>query len=106
MMKKKLALVVSHEIYGVNDHMHHVIDHFTSSQIDVFCPNLLQLQQAFHYNNEEKAYQYFMNHIGFDGGKSKLRNSFIAFPIVTHILDLSALALELPSHGYVVTIQN
>ncbi|PKR92259.1 hypothetical protein bcere0024_017090 [Bacillus cereus Rock4-18] len=72
MMKKKLALVVSHEIYGVNDHMHHVIDHFTSSQIDVFCPNLLQLQQAFHYNNEEKAYQYFMNRIGFDGGKKQI----------------------------------
>ncbi|MBE5105260.1 dienelactone hydrolase family protein [Bacillus thuringiensis] len=71
-MKKKLALVVVHEIYGVNDHMHHVINHFTSSQIDVFCPNLLQLQHAFHYNDEEKAYQYFMNHIGFDCGKEQI----------------------------------
>lgn len=64
-MKKKLALVVVHEIYGVNDHMHHVIDHFTTSHIDVFCPNLLQLQNVFHYSDEEKAYQHFMNHIGF-----------------------------------------
>ncbi|KWU56056.1 hypothetical protein AWW70_24505 [Bacillus mycoides] len=71
-MKKKLALVVVHEIYGVNDHMHHVIDHFTSSQIDVFCPSLLQLQSTFHYSDEEKAYQYFMNHIGFDGGKEHI----------------------------------
>lgn len=71
-MKKKLALVSVHEIYGVNDHMHHVIDRFTSSHIDVFCPNLLQLQQAFHYSDEEKAYQHFMNHIGFDDGKEQI----------------------------------
>ncbi|MDM5193021.1 dienelactone hydrolase family protein [Bacillus hominis] len=71
-MKKKLALVVVHEIYGVNDHMQHVIDRFTSSHIDVFCPNLLQSQHAFHYSDEEKAYQHFMNHIGFDGGKEQI----------------------------------
>ncbi|WP_426952212.1 dienelactone hydrolase family protein [Bacillus mycoides] len=71
-MKKKLALVVVHEIYGVNDHMQHVIDRFTSSNIDVFCPNLLQLQNAFHYSDEEKAYQYFMNQIGFDDGKEQI----------------------------------
>ncbi|WP_025150587.1 dienelactone hydrolase family protein [Bacillus sp. H1a] len=71
-MKKKLALVVVHEIYGVNDHMQHVIDHFTSSNTDVFCPNLLQLQNSFHYSDEEKAYQHFMNHIGFDGGKKQI----------------------------------
>ncbi|CAH2465540.1 MULTISPECIES: dienelactone hydrolase family protein [Bacillus] len=71
-MKKKSALVVVHEIYGVNDHMQHVIDRFTSSHIDVFCPNLLQLQHAFHYSDEEKAYQHFMNHIGFDDGKEQI----------------------------------
>ncbi|QBP91985.1 dienelactone hydrolase family protein [Bacillus mycoides] len=71
-MKKKLALVVVHEIYGVNDHMHHVIDHFNTSILDVFCPNLLQLQNSFHYSDEEKAYQYFMNHIGFDYGKEQI----------------------------------
>ncbi|MEC3534008.1 dienelactone hydrolase family protein, partial [Bacillus thuringiensis] len=30
-MKEKLALVIVHEIYGVNDHMHHVTEQFTSS---------------------------------------------------------------------------
>ena len=58
-MKKKLALVVVHEIYGVNDHMHHVTHHFTSSHIDVFCPNLLQSQPAFPYSDEEKAYHFY-----------------------------------------------
>ncbi|MGE6400389.1 dienelactone hydrolase family protein [Bacillus cereus] len=71
-MKKKLALVAIHEIYGVNDHMQHVIDRFTSSHINVFCPNLLQSQHAFHYSDEEKAYQHFMNHIGFDDGKEQI----------------------------------
>jgi len=71
-MKKKCALVAVHEIYGVNDHMHHVAHHFTSSHIDVFCPNLLQSQHAFHYSDEEKAYHFFMNHIGFDDGKEQI----------------------------------
>ncbi|MGG1165212.1 MULTISPECIES: dienelactone hydrolase family protein [Bacillus cereus group] len=71
-MKKKLAIIVVHEIYGVNDHMQHVIDRFTSSHINVFCPNLLQSQHAFHYSDEEKAYQHFMNHIGFDDGKEQI----------------------------------
>ncbi|PEA08505.1 dienelactone hydrolase family protein [Bacillus cereus] len=82
-MKKKLALIVVHEIYGVNNHMHQVIDHFTSSHIDVFCPNLLQSQHVFHYSDEEKAYHHFMNRIGFDYGKeqieefvTKLSNSY------------------------------
>ncbi|MFC9448826.1 dienelactone hydrolase family protein [Bacillus cereus] len=71
-MKQKLALIAVHEIYGVNDHMYHVIDHFTSSHIDVFCPNLLQSQQAFHYSDEEKAYHHFVTHIGFDDGKRQI----------------------------------
>ncbi|MDA2188009.1 dienelactone hydrolase family protein [Bacillus cereus] len=71
-MKEKLALVIVHEIYGVNDHMHHVTQHFTSSHIDVFCPNLLHLQHAFHYSDEEKAYEHFVNHIGFDDGKKQI----------------------------------
>ncbi|EOO26545.1 dienelactone hydrolase [Bacillus cereus BAG1X2-3] len=71
-MKKKVALIVVHEIYGVNDHMHHVTNHFTSSHIDVFCPNLLQSQHAFHYSDEEKAYEHFINHIGFDYGKKQI----------------------------------
>ncbi|MEG7966298.1 MULTISPECIES: dienelactone hydrolase family protein [Bacillus cereus group] len=71
-MKKKLALIAVHEIYGVNDHMHHVTDHFTSSHIDVFCPNLLQSPHAFPYSDEEKAYHFFMNHIGFEDGKKQI----------------------------------
>ncbi|MGQ0516030.1 dienelactone hydrolase family protein, partial [Bacillus sp. D-CC] len=52
-MKKKLALVIVHDAYGRSHHIFHVIDRFTSSQIDVFCPNLLQSQHAFPYSDEE-----------------------------------------------------
>ncbi|KAB2443609.1 dienelactone hydrolase family protein [Bacillus luti] len=78
-MKKKLALIVVHEIYGVNDHMHQVTHHFTSSQIDVFCPNLLQPQHAFHYSDEETAYHFFRNRIGFDNGKKQIEK------FITHL---------------------
>ncbi len=76
-MKKKLALITVHEIYGVNGHMQHVIHHFTSSHIDIFCPNLLQSQSVFHYSDEEKAYHFFMNHIGFEYGKEQIEE-FVA----------------------------
>ena len=34
-----------------------------------------------------------MNHIGFEDGKSKLKNSLLLFLVVTHILDLSAFSV-------------
>ncbi|KFN02595.1 dienelactone hydrolase family protein [Bacillus clarus] len=71
-MKKKLALIIIHEIYGVNDHMKHVVTHFTSPKIDVFCPNLLQFPSSFHYDEEEKAYTYFIQHVGFHYGKERI----------------------------------
>lgn len=71
-MPHKIALVVVHEIYGVNDHMNDVIQTFSSQQIDVFCPNLLQMTHPFPYQEEQQAYSYFMKHVGFEKGKEKI----------------------------------
>ncbi|KEK24691.1 dienelactone hydrolase family protein [Bacillus gaemokensis] len=71
-MKNKVALIVVHEVYSVNEHMQDVISRFSSSQIDVFCPNLLQLDAPFHYNEEQKAYSHFMKNIGFQCGREQI----------------------------------
>ncbi|CAM4322175.1 DeoR faimly transcriptional regulator [Bacillus manliponensis] len=71
-MSPKIALIAVHEIYGVNDYMNDVIQTFSSQQIDVFCPNLLQRTHPFSYEEEQQAYSYFMKHVGFDVGKEKI----------------------------------
>ncbi|HEK9102500.1 dienelactone hydrolase family protein [Bacillus pfraonensis] len=70
-MNQKVALIVVHEIYGVNEHMQNIVSRFSSTSVDVFCPNLLQLDSPFHYD-EQKAYSHFMKNVGFQHGKEKI----------------------------------
>lgn len=58
------AIVVLHEIYGVNSHMESVCDRFSSLGYDVVCPNLLDREEPYDYEEETVAYRHFMN-IGF-----------------------------------------
>ncbi|PEY32306.1 hypothetical protein CN354_21995 [Bacillus cereus] len=71
-MNQKMALIVVHEIYGVNEHIQDVVTKFSSQHTDVFCPNLLHLNAPFHYNDEQKAYSHFMQNVGFLHGKEKI----------------------------------
>ncbi|ENQ3080290.1 dienelactone hydrolase family protein [Bacillus sp. WLY-B-L8] len=73
-MKKKTALLLLHEIYGINQHMKHVICTFSSSTIDVVCPNLLYRSTSFHYDEESEAYLYFMKNVGFQQGKQQIED--------------------------------
>ncbi|MDM5187955.1 dienelactone hydrolase family protein [Bacillus sp. DX4.1] len=76
-MNHKVALIVVHEIYGVNEHMQDVVTTFSSQHIDVFCPNLLQHNTPFHYEKEQKAYSHFMHTTGFQHGKEKIENMIL-----------------------------
>ena len=62
------AIVLLHEIYGVNNHIQHYTSEFIALGYDVYCPNLLQLQQPFTYEEGQQAYAHFMNDIGFEKG--------------------------------------
>ncbi|HDX9580067.1 TPA: dienelactone hydrolase family protein [Bacillus pseudomycoides] len=73
-MKQKTAILLLHEIYGINQHMKSVIQTLSSSTIDVVCPNLLQHSSPFHYDQETEAYLYFMNNIGFEQGKQQINS--------------------------------
>ncbi len=65
----KTAIIVLHEIYGVNDFMMDVCHQYHAEGYDVYCPNLLSLQTAFPYANAQEAYNTFMHTVGFDAYK-------------------------------------
>jgi dienelactone hydrolase len=58
------AIVILHEIYGINQHMKDVCERLSRSGYDVYCPNLVDLNEAYNYDQEAAAYKNFMN-VGF-----------------------------------------
>ncbi|WP_337955898.1 dienelactone hydrolase family protein [Bacillus weihaiensis] len=60
------VVIIIHEIYGVNDHIAIFSKRLTSQGFEVICPNLLDFELPFDYEQEEEAYHHFMNNIGFD----------------------------------------
>ncbi|ANU26254.1 dienelactone hydrolase family protein [Planococcus versutus] len=61
----KNLIIVLHEIYGVNLHIKGVCRSLAKEGFDVSCPNLLQQQMTFEYNQEEAAYRHFTENIDF-----------------------------------------
>ncbi|EBP0013132.1 hypothetical protein HX37_20555 [Salmonella enterica] len=59
------AIVVLHEIYGVNDHIKRSCKLFHKSGFDVYCPDFLN-REPFTYGEHEEAYNYFNKHCGFN----------------------------------------
>lgn len=68
------VVIVLHEIYGINQHIRTVCEHYKMSGFDVICPNLLNLNQSFDYMLEEEAYKYFIQNIGFDLASQQVKN--------------------------------
>ena len=61
-----IAIVILHEVYGVNEHIAKVCRDYCSCGYDVYCPDLLNLEVPFDYCHQEEAYGNFINNIGFD----------------------------------------
>jgi dienelactone hydrolase len=68
------AIIVLHEIYGVNQHMQYICKLLSEYDFDVFCPNLLEQEMAFDYSEEEKAYRNFMEDLGFEDTLVKIKS--------------------------------
>ena len=67
------AIIVIHEIYGVDKHISSVCDSLAKEKYDVFCPNLLTNRQTpFKHSEEAAAYQYFMQNVGFESAKRQI----------------------------------
>ncbi|HWR42261.1 dienelactone hydrolase family protein [Sporomusa sp.] len=69
-----VAIIVLHEIYGINRHIIKVCEEYSKYGIDIIAPNLLAGREPFSYDQEEIAYSYFMNTIGFERSFSQVKD--------------------------------
>ncbi|GAB6179882.1 dienelactone hydrolase family protein [Desulfotomaculum defluvii] len=70
------AVVVLHEIYGLNQHIEEVCLQFSKHHMDVFAPNMLIGETVFDYTQENDAYNNFLNSVGFEKAFKQI-NTFI-----------------------------
>lgn len=64
----KTAVIILHEIYGINRFIEELCTEYNMHGFDVFCPNMLQ-RGYFLYSEAIEAYQFFINNVGFDFSK-------------------------------------
>lgn len=64
-------VIVLHEIYGINEHINSVCKNLAEFGYDIVCPDLLDGKPAFDYSQEEEAYRYFLNFVGFEPSVKK-----------------------------------
>lgn len=62
---KKSAIIVLHEIYGINSFIEEICTYYKMQGYDVFCPDMIQ-GKRFSYLDAQKAYQYFYSHNGLE----------------------------------------
>ena len=62
----KSAIIVLHEIYGINRHIEEVCQKYSDMGFDMYCPNLLKIEKPYDYSQQDEAYNYFVRYIGFD----------------------------------------
>lgn len=65
MFKKNYALIILHEIYGVNRFIKKQCQKFELAGYDVFCPNLIG-KSPYSYEESKYAYEFFTKNIGFE----------------------------------------
>lgn len=61
----KIAVIILHEIYGINRFIEELCTEYNVQGFDVFCPNMIQ-KENFLYSESTEAYQFFINNVGFD----------------------------------------
>ncbi|WP_018757225.1 dienelactone hydrolase family protein [Paenibacillus terrigena] len=75
--RKNALVIILHEIYGVNDHTYYYRDMLVQEGYDVLTPDLLH-GQAFTYDQDEQAYHFFVNEIGFDQTAAEVKQMVLA----------------------------
>ncbi|WLR42732.1 dienelactone hydrolase family protein [Bacillus carboniphilus] len=58
-----IAVVLVHEIYGINNHIEYKSNDLFEKGFDVYCENLLN-RPSFGYDEEKEAYHYFYREVG------------------------------------------
>lgn len=68
-----VAIILIHEIYGVNEHMEYVKKELSKLDVAVICPNLLPQENPYTYEQEHIAYQNFIQHVGFENAAQQIK---------------------------------
>lgn len=69
-MKRKIFIL--HEIYGVNDFIKMQAEAYSNANTTVECISLYSDNRIFPYEQEQEAYEYFINEVGFDAPLEKI----------------------------------
>jgi Dienelactone hydrolase and related enzymes len=64
--ESKRAIIILHEIYGINRHIERICNEYCLKGYDVYCPDLLDRKHSFEYSQCEEAYRYFVNKVSFE----------------------------------------
>ncbi|MBU3098934.1 dienelactone hydrolase family protein [Clostridium frigoriphilum] len=54
------VIIVLHEIYGINQHIKLVCEKFSMAGYDIICPNLINLNHPFNYDQQDEQLQVFL----------------------------------------------
>lgn len=57
--KNENAVIVLHEIYGFNNHIKQTCKELHNSGLDVYCPNFLNREEPFKYDQHSQAIRLF-----------------------------------------------
>ena len=63
--KNKSAMIILHEIYGINDFIRDTCAGYHAKGFDIYCPDMLS-KNRFAYHEMERAYAFFNSEVGFD----------------------------------------
>ncbi|MGE7696258.1 dienelactone hydrolase family protein [Lysinibacillus sp. NPDC094177] len=74
-MKRKIFIL--HEIYGINDFIKMQAEAYSNTNTTVECISLYSDNRIFPYEQEQEAYEYFINEIGFDAPLEKLTEKIL-----------------------------
>lgn len=74
-MKRKVFIL--HEIYGVNEFIKRQAEVYRNANTTVECISLYSVDRIFSYEQEQQAYEYFINEIGFDAPLEKLTEKIL-----------------------------
>ncbi|OAB40394.1 dienelactone hydrolase family protein [Paenibacillus antarcticus] len=69
---RRSLVIILHEIYGVNNHIQLFSEMIMNQGFDVLVPDLIH-RDSFSYDQEETAYEYFMNEIGFESSLREVK---------------------------------
>jgi dienelactone hydrolase len=72
----KKALILLHEIYGLNNDIYSKSRDFTTLECDVYCPDFLSNNLVFDYDEDAKAYSNFVDNVGFDQAYDVVMNLY------------------------------